>query len=56
VHDTVLLDAVCQSNLSKFREGWTKDAAGKVIKSPLYDKLDIERVIEVSNYHSAKGI
>lgn len=45
VNDQPILEAVDASNLSKFREGHSFREDGKLIKSPLYEPLDVERVI-----------
>lgn len=45
VNPLYLLQEICRSNLTKFREGWKLREDGKVIKSPDYEPPDLYKVI-----------
>lgn len=46
IPDGPIIRAVEESNLSKFREGWSKRADGKILKSPKFEPPNIERLLK----------
>lgn len=46
VADIPAMDAVCDSNDSKFAPGWSRRADGKLLKSPQYKPADFTKAIK----------